>query len=157
MLQGGRHIDYVSDMIVKQVIEQTNKKNKGGMQVKPFQVRQHMWLFVNCLIVNPTFDSQTKENMTLQIKNFGSKCTLSEKFMSNVAKSGLVEHVISWAKFKAQAILEKASGGKKVNKLKGPFGFQINNLTIYNIPTEIKLIFCYYRCPEIGGCEWCRN
>lgn len=43
-----------------------------------------MWLFVNCLIENPTFDSQTKENMTLQQKSFGSKCPLSEKFIKQV-------------------------------------------------------------------------
>lgn len=69
--KGGRHVDYIADMIVKQIMETIKKKNKGGINVKPFQVKNHLWLFVNCLIVNPTFDSQTKENMTLQAKNFG--------------------------------------------------------------------------------------
>lgn len=69
--KGGRHVEYVSDMIVKQVMETIKKKNKGGINIKPFQVKNHMWVFVNCLIVNPTFDSQTKENMTLQAKSFG--------------------------------------------------------------------------------------
>lgn len=44
-----------------------------------------MWIFVNALIENPTFDSQTKENMTLQAKNFGSTCKLSEKFIKSVS------------------------------------------------------------------------
>lgn len=48
------------------------------------QVKNHMWLFVSCLIENPTFDSQTKENMTLQQKSFGSTCPLSEKFVKQV-------------------------------------------------------------------------
>lgn len=48
------------------------------------QVKNHMWLFVNCLVENPTFDSQTKENMTLQQKSFGSTCPLSEKFIKQV-------------------------------------------------------------------------
>jgi len=39
---------------------------------------------MNALIENPTFDSQTKENMTLQAKNFGSHCSLSEKFINAV-------------------------------------------------------------------------
>ena len=26
-----------------------------------FQVRNHLWVFINCLIENPAFDSQTKE------------------------------------------------------------------------------------------------
>lgn len=48
------------------------------------QVKNHMWLFVNCLVENATFDSQTKENMTLQQKSFGSTCPLSEKFIKQV-------------------------------------------------------------------------
>ncbi|CAG9816212.1 unnamed protein product [Phaedon cochleariae] len=116
--KGGRHVDYIVDMIVKQLIEVLKKKNKGGVNIKPFQVKNHMWVFINCLIVNPTFDSQTKENMTLQMKSFGSKCTLSDKFIQQVIKSGIVESVLSWAKFKAQNELAKTSG-KKQSKIKG--------------------------------------
>lgn len=60
------------------------KKNKGGVEVKPFQVKNHLWVFVNSLIENPTFDSQTKENMTLRSKAFGSTCDFSEKFIKQV-------------------------------------------------------------------------
>ncbi|XP_055544705.1 DNA topoisomerase 2 [Wyeomyia smithii] len=116
--KGGRHVDYVTDMIVKQLIEVLKKKNKGGVSIKPFQVKNHMWVFINCLIVNPTFDSQTKENMTLQSKSFGSKCVLPEKFINSIAKSGIVESVLQWAKFKAQTELSKTSGSKK-SKIKG--------------------------------------
>ena len=55
-----------------------------------FQVKNHLWVFVNCLIENPTFDSQTKENMTLQAKSFGSKCDLKEDFLKKV---GLAEEL----------------------------------------------------------------
>lgn len=116
--KGGRHVDYITDMIVKQLIEVLKKKNKGGINIRPFQVKNHMWIFINCLIVNPTFDSQTKENMTLQIKSFGSKCALSEKFIGAITKSGIVESVLNWAKFKAQNELNKTSG-KKQAKLRG--------------------------------------
>ena len=74
----------MTDLIVKQLIETLKKKNKAGVQIKPFQIKNHLWVFINCLINNPTFDSQTKENMTLQQQSFGSKCTLSEKFITNV-------------------------------------------------------------------------
>lgn len=80
--KGGRHVDYVSDMIVKQVMETIKKKNKGGVTIKPFQVKNHMWVFINCLVVNPTFDSQTKENMTLQAKSFGVSCAIIYCFKS---------------------------------------------------------------------------
>ncbi|XP_055857462.1 DNA topoisomerase 2 [Episyrphus balteatus] len=116
--KGGRHVDHVVDNVIKQLIETLKKKNKGGINIKPFQVRSHLWVFVNCLIENPTFDSQTKENMTLQQKSFGSKCVLSEKFVNNMTKSGIVEAVLTWAKFKAQTDLAKTSG-KKSSKIKG--------------------------------------
>ncbi|XP_026468144.1 DNA topoisomerase 2 [Ctenocephalides felis] len=116
--KGGRHVDHVTDSIVKQLLETLKKRNKGGVQIKPFQVKNHMWVFVNCLIVNPTFDSQTKENMTLQAKSFGSKCTLNDKFINQVSKCGIIESVLSWAKFKAQTELAKTSG-KKQMKLRG--------------------------------------
>lgn len=117
--KGGRHVDNVTDNITKQLLEVLKKKNKGGIQIKPFQVKNHLWVFVNCLIVNPTFDSQTKENMTLQAKNFGSRCTLSDKFITAVSKCGIVESVLSWAKFKEQNELVKKSSGKKASKIKG--------------------------------------
>lgn len=108
--KGGRHVDYVTDLIVKKLSEVLKKKNKGGINIKPFQVKNYMWIFINCLIVNPTFDSQTKENMTLQAKSFGSKCEPTEKFINQVNKSGIIESVLSWAKVKAQKDLNKASG-----------------------------------------------
>ena len=49
------------------------------------QIKNHCFVFVNALIENPTFDSQTKENMTLQAKKFGSKCELSDKFHKAVS------------------------------------------------------------------------
>ena len=82
--QGGRHVDNVTDQVTNKLIEAVKKKNKGGVAIKPFQIKSHLWIFVNCLIENPTFDSQTKENMTLQAKQFGSKCTLSDKFVAQV-------------------------------------------------------------------------
>lgn len=117
--KGGRHVDYVTDNIVKSLTEGLKKKNKSGVQIKPFQIKNHLWVFVNCLIVNPTFDSQTKENMTLQAKSFGSKCSFSEKFINGVTKCGVVEAVMAWARFKQQAQLQSKCASKKHNKIKG--------------------------------------
>lgn len=116
--KGGRHVDYVTDMMIKHILEILKKKHKGGAKINSNQVKQYMWVFINCLIVNPTFDSQTKENMTLQVKNFGSKCTLSDKFFGSLPKAGIVERVLLWVRIKEDALLSKQSG-KKQNKLRG--------------------------------------
>ncbi|TKR76465.1 hypothetical protein L596_017595 [Steinernema carpocapsae] len=115
--KGGRHVDFV---IVSKLIEVVKKKTaKGGFKVKPFQVKNHMWVFVNALIENPTFDSQTKETMTLQSKSFGSTCTLSDKFFAAAVKCGIVESVISWVNFKQLEQQDKKCSSKKTSKLKG--------------------------------------
>merc|ERR1712037_189878 len=101
--KGGRHIDHVSKLIENALADTLKKKNKGGINVKPHQIRNHLWIFVNCLIVNPTFDSQTKDTMTLVAKSFGSKCSLSDKFQAALNKSGIIESVLLWSKFKADA------------------------------------------------------
>ncbi|KAL3255856.1 hypothetical protein MRX96_046652, partial [Rhipicephalus microplus] len=101
------------------ILESVKKKNKAGVKIQNKQVKDHLWVFVNCLIENPTFDSQTKENMTLQAKKFGSKCELSDKFHNQVLKCGVVEAVMSWVNFKAQKQLGQKCSAKKHSKLKG--------------------------------------
>lgn len=119
--KGGRHVDYICDQIVKSLGEVINKKSgKNSTQVKPFQIKNHLWLFVNCLIENPVFESQTKECMTLQVKNFGSKCQLSDDFTKKVAaKSGIVDRVLNWLAFKEKTDLEKTGPKSKQSKVKG--------------------------------------
>lgn len=110
-------------MIVQNVIEKIRKniganKGKNASSVKPFQVKNHMWVFVNSLIENPTFDSQTKETMMLQAKSFGSKCEPSDKFFTAAQKCGIVDAVVSWVKFKEQEQADKKCSSKKSSKIK---------------------------------------
>lgn len=78
--KGGSHVMHMADQIAKNLIAAIEKKNKGA-KVKPAQIKNHMWVFVNALIENPTFDSQTKETLTLTASKFGTKPVLSEDFM----------------------------------------------------------------------------
>lgn len=73
----------VSDQIVNFLIEKVRKKagKAAGALIKPAQIRNNLWVFVNSLIVNPAFDSQTKEWLNTRPSDFGSTCILSEDFM----------------------------------------------------------------------------
>lgn len=110
--KGGTHANYIADQITAKITDAISKKNKAA-PVKAFQIKNHMWVFVNCLIENPTFDSQTKEHMTLKQSAFGSKAPLEDDFMNKVKKSGLIESVLSWAKFKQDQLLKKTDGAKR--------------------------------------------
>lgn len=89
-IKGGTHVLYVADQLSKHIMTAVSKKNKGA-PVKPAQVRNHMWLFVNALIENPTFDSQTKETLTLPSSKFGSKPTIKEEFIKKGALLSLTD------------------------------------------------------------------
>ena len=95
------------------------KKNKK-LVIKPHQIKANLWLFVNSLVENPAFDSQTKETLNTKAQNFGSTYVLSEKFMKQVMESGVVELIVQVAQAKEQAKMEKQLGpGKKKAKLVG--------------------------------------
>ena len=71
-IRGGKHVDNIINQVVKKLTEASNKKKKK-LEIKPSYVKENIWLFVKCIIEEPTFDGQTKESMTTNINNFGSK------------------------------------------------------------------------------------
>ncbi|KAJ9111708.1 hypothetical protein QFC19_001068 [Naganishia cerealis] len=111
-IKGGTHVDVVANLLANKLMDQIKKKNKAA-PVKPFQIKNHMWIFVNALIENPAFDSQTKETLTLKASAFGSKVDLSEAFIKKVANSGIVDNVLNWAKFKSDQMMKKTDGAKR--------------------------------------------
>lgn len=111
-IKGGTHVDHVVNQIVGKIQEHIVKKNKG-MKVKPHQVKSHLSVFVNALIENPAFDSQTKEALTSKMSTFGSKCAISDEMFKKILKSGIVDNILSYAKFKESKELAKTDGGKK--------------------------------------------
>ncbi|KAI9183901.1 DNA topoisomerase 2 [Blastocladiella emersonii ATCC 22665] len=115
--KGGTHVDHITSQVVAKLVEAVKKKVKGT-PLRPAQVKNNLWVFVNCLIENPTFDSQTKENMTLRASAFGSKCALSDDFHKKVLKCGILDRLISVAEAKQGQQLKKTDG-KKRNRITG--------------------------------------
>lgn len=75
-----------------------------------------MFVFLNCLIENPAFDSQTKENLTLRVSAFGSKCTLKDDFIKKViTKSGIWDKILEAAKIRQNLDLKKVMDLRKIN------------------------------------------
>ncbi|URE07085.1 hypothetical protein MUK42_20585 [Musa troglodytarum] len=111
-IKGGTHVEYVTNQITNHIMTIVNKKNKNA-NLKAHNVRSHLWVFVNALIDNPAFDSQTKETLTTRQGSFGSKCELSQEFLKKVAKSGVVNTLLTWADFKQSKELKKTDGAKR--------------------------------------------
>ncbi|XP_006647737.2 DNA topoisomerase 2 [Oryza brachyantha] len=111
-IKGGTHVDCVTNQIATRVMEIVNKKNKNA-HMKAHNVKSHLWVFVNALIDNPAFDSQTKETLTTRQGSFGSECKLSEDFLKKVGSSAIVTNLLSWADFKLSKELQKTDGSKR--------------------------------------------
>ncbi|KOS18270.1 DNA topoisomerase 2 [Escovopsis weberi] len=109
---GGTHVNYIADQITAFLLKTLDKKKKGH-GLKQAHLRNHIFIFVNCLVNNPAFNSQTKEQMTTKASQFGSSCKLSEDFLKKVAKSDAIANIMEFAERKADKLLAKSDGNKR--------------------------------------------
>jgi len=108
-VRGGKHVDYIKNQISKSLAEMAESKKKT---VKPQHIVDNLFIIVKCLVVNPSFDTQTKEALTTPISKFGSKCELSQKFMTALYKSGIIEKAVSLTDFHQDKKAAKTDGKK---------------------------------------------
>jgi DNA topoisomerase II len=110
---GGSHVKYVADQIVNRLVEELKKKNKKGVALKNHQIQNHIFLFINCQIVNPAFTSQTKEQLTTKYTQFGSKFQVSDTFLKKILKTDVMTNIMHFAEKKADQLLAKSDGSKR--------------------------------------------
>jgi DNA gyrase/topoisomerase IV subunit B len=110
-VKGGKHVDYVINQITKRVAEYIKTKKKKT--VKPNYIKDNLYIFINSIIVNPGFDSQTKEFLVTKVDKFGSSCDLSDKFIDKLCKTELIDRVINLTDFKEKNELKKTDGKKR--------------------------------------------
>jgi DNA gyrase/topoisomerase IV subunit B len=111
-IRGGKHVDYILNQITKKLIELIQKKKKDTV-VKQQSVKENLILFVKATIVNPSFDSQSKETLTTPISKFGSKAEVSDKFIEKLYKTGIVEKILQISGIQENKELQKTDGKKK--------------------------------------------
>ena len=118
--KGGKHVDYCVEKIIKVIMDKIAKKDKN-LNIKPQHIKQHLWIFVNCLIENPVFSSQTKETLTSKKEDFGSEFEFSDSFLKNVIKTNIVERCLRYAKTREEEknLRKLNSGTKKTARLIG--------------------------------------
>lgn len=117
-IDGGSHIDHVILPIIKKCTDEIQAKHKN-ITVKPQYVKDSLFIFVNTLIENPTFSSQTKDKHTTRVSEFGSKFTLTDDMTKKILKLGFVDSLLAVAEAKEKKSLSKTDG-KKVVRLSIP-------------------------------------
>ena len=117
-LKGGKHVDNIVNQIIKNMSEMIVKKNKDISTIKPSHIRDNLFVFIKSTIVNPAFDSQTKDFLTTPIAKFGSKFNLSKQFYNKLYATKLTENIIELSNLYLNKSLKKTDG-KKRNQLRG--------------------------------------
>ena len=108
--KGGKHVDYITQQIVKKMCALILKKKK--VEVKPSAIKEQIMIFVNSTIENPAFDSQTKDYLNTPVSKFGSSCTISDKFIDKLAKMGILETACALTAVKNNKDAKKTDGSK---------------------------------------------
>ena len=112
---GGIHVDTVTKIISSLVVKYIKKKHKKDVQEK--YVKNYLSIYLNCVIENPSFDSQAKERLITPKSKFGSQPEINEKMIKKACDSGLSEKVMQFSDFKENSLTKKTDGKKK-NKLR---------------------------------------
>lgn len=112
---GGTHVNYISNQIVKLLGEKIEKINKGA-NVKQTMIKNHLFVFLNCKIPNPMFETQTKENLTTKmISDLVKDVEVSEAFIKKLASSQIKNDIVNFATLKEfQEAKKSTQNGQKV-------------------------------------------
>ena len=108
--KGGKHVEYIINQIIKKIT--TYIKTKKHIDVKPSSIKEQLMIFLNCIIENPAFDSQTKDYLNTNVSNFGSSCEVSDKFIDKLIKLGVVTTACNLNDIKDNKAAKKTDGTK---------------------------------------------
>ncbi len=109
--RGGKHVEYITKNVLASFCEYAKKKAK--IEVSPALLKDSIVWFINSTIVNPSFDTQTKETLTTPASKFGSTPEISAKFVESLAKIGLLEEAASLLDAKTARDAKKTDGKKR--------------------------------------------
>ena len=137
--KGGKHVDYITGQITRKLCDYIEKKKK--IKVNQSAIKEQLMLFVRCDIVNPSFDSQTKDYMNTPFAKFGSSCTVSDGFIERVAKMGVMDTACSLTEAKDNK-LAKRTDGSKTKSVRGIANFIDANFGGTAQSKDCVLILC---------------
>ena len=101
--RGGNHVAAIMEQLCRKGSTALQKKRKD-LNITPQAIRNHIRLYVNAKVQNPSFDSQSKDFLTNPVAEFSTTVQLSEANVSKIFKeSGLEESIIAALEAKQKA------------------------------------------------------
>ena len=108
--KGGKHVEYIINQIVRKLTEYIKTKKK--VDVKPTTIKEQLAIFLRCDIDNPSFSSQSKDEMGTAVASFGSTCKVSDDFVEKLAKMGVMDAACALTEVKENKAAKKTDGSK---------------------------------------------
>jgi len=108
--KGGKHVETVTRKVLGDFCDVAKTKK---VDIKPGQLKNSVVLFLNATIVNPSFDSQSKECLTTPAAEFGSRPDYSGKLTQSLVKLGLLEEAKYLLEAKSLRDTKKTDGKKR--------------------------------------------
>ena len=111
--QGGTHVNFITNMIVKELKAQLEKKHKK-ITIKENDIKSKLFIFLNSKVINPDFDTQSKETLKTRLtnKHIGN-IEVSSKLIKQIMNSDIIEDIMNYIHIKEKAELKKLNKGKK--------------------------------------------
>jgi DNA topoisomerase II len=118
---GGKHVDFITSRLYKPVKDMLSERTKKGNDVQSDHIKQQLFLFINAVVVNPEFNSQSKTKLTSKITDFQFECAkLPTDFIKNlVGKCKLGTIALSYEKFRSDMDISSKTDGSKTSTLRG--------------------------------------
>ena len=111
---GGTHVNYIKDQLVKKISDEIKVKHKN-LKIKNSTIIDNLSIFINSRILNPSFNSQSKDTLKTKSTDFTVKCELDDKFIKKICKTGLLDDIIQTLEAKETSELKKTDATKKDN------------------------------------------
>lgn len=129
-LTGGTHVEHVVRQIERHLHAALTKKSKGTAAVRLDNtvIRRHLFVYLNTLVINPRFDTQTKvklvtpfaaattkttKSVTANAKAIAPAIVLSPSFLRRITRGPIGQAVLESLQGKADRAIQKGALGKK--------------------------------------------
>uniref|UniRef100_A0A6C0H5P6 DNA topoisomerase (ATP-hydrolyzing) n=1 Tax=viral metagenome TaxID=1070528 RepID=A0A6C0H5P6_9ZZZZ len=138
--KGGKHVDAWINQFNTKMIKYIESKKK--IKVSGTIIKDQIILILRSDIINPSFNSQTKDCLNTPQKEFGSTFEISDKFIEKCAtKLGIMERCCEMIEIKEKKIISKSDGNKSTN-VRGIKKYEPANWSGTKRSHECELILC---------------
>jgi len=109
--KNGKHVDYLIDLLF-------DKFQKLVPDFTKKLLNDYITIIFKTSIINPSFNSQSKEQLMTPSSKFGFDCNIPDSFWNQVKQTDLISQMKQIVSLSSQKILSKLEGSKK-SKIKG--------------------------------------